>query len=587
MSMSFSRRALVSSALLALTVVPVAAGAAATPKRGESVSVIVREGAQAGNGPERMVQRLGGRVGRRIPIINGFVATVPRFGMSALERSRGVHSVTLNRRLRLHGLLNGWDQAKDPGSTFVARDLTNTDDMLEAGFTGKGVDVALIDTGVMPVHGLAQPGRVIFGADLSFESQAPNLRYLDTYGHGTHLAGIIAGRDTSGAAADDANHFAGVAPEARILSLKVADAHGVTDVSQVLAAIDWVVQHRQDHGLNIRVLNLAFGTDGAQDYRLDPLAFAVEIAWRKGIAVVVAAGNGGTNAGRLNNPAYDPFVIAVGAVDQKGTSATADDVVPSWSSSGDGVRNPDVIAPGKSVVSLRVPGSHIDRTFGETARVGNTRFFRGSGTSQSAAFVSGLAALIIQQRPRIKPDELKALLKSTASPIPNVGARLQGAGVVDMTMIARRIATPVGAQSFAPGTGLGSLEGSRGTQHLVAANGIELRGEQDIFGTFLTGSLWAPLSQLGNAWNGGIWMGNAWTGNAWTGNAWTGNAWAGNAWTGNAWYGNAWSANAWSSNAWTGNAWVGNAWAGNAWEGNAWSGNAWPANAWSTQGWGG
>ena len=163
----------------------------------------------------------------------------------------------------------------------------------------------------------------------------------------------------------------------------------MTDVSQVLAAIDWVVQHRQDHGLNIRVLNLAFGTDGAQDYRLDPLAFAVEVAWRKGIAVVVAAGNGGAAAGRLNNPAYDPFVIAVGAVDGNGTSTMADDVVPSWSSSGDGVRNPDLVAPGKSLVSLRVPGSHIDRTFGATARVGKTRFFRGTGTSQAAAFVSG------------------------------------------------------------------------------------------------------------------------------------------------------------------------------------------------------
>jgi len=590
--MSFSRRALVSGALLALIVVPVAAGSAATPKPAESVSVIVREGPRAGTGPEQMVQRLGGRVGRRIPIINGFVATVPRSGVSALGRTRGVQSVTINRRLRLHGLLNGWDQAKDPGSLFVARDITNADDMLEAGITGKGVDVALIDTGVMPVHGLAQPGRVIAGADLSFESQSPNLRYLDTYGHGTHLAGIIAGRDTSGPVAHDAKHFAGVAPEARILSLKVADAHGVTDVSQVLAAIDWVVEHRQDHGLNIRVLNLAFGTDGAQDYRLDPLAFAVEVAWRKGIAVVVAAGNGGAAAGRLNNPAHDPFVIAVGAVDGNGTSTTADDVVPSWSSSGDGVRNPDLVAPGKSLVSLRVPGSHIDRTFGATARVGKTRFFRGSGTSQAAAFVSGLAALIIQQRPTIKPDELKALLKSTASPIPNVSARLQGAGVANMTRIARRIPTPVGTQNFARGTGMGSLEAARGTQHLVAANGIELRGERDIFGTYLTGSLWAPLSQLGNAWNGGTWMGNAWTGNAWTGNAWTGNAWAGNAWAGNAWtanawYGNAWSANAWSANAWNGNAWAGNAWAGNAWEGNAWSGNAWPGNAWSTQAWGG
>ena len=145
------------------------------------------------------------------------------------------------------------------------------------------------------------------------------------------------------------------------------------------------MKHRRDNGLNIRVLNLSFGTDGEQDYLVDPLAFAAEVAWRKGIVVVVAAGNGGFGSAKLNNPAYDPFVIAVGGADGKGTHDWKDDVVPEWSSFGDGTRNPDLVAPGQSVVSLRVPGSFLDLQH-PAGRVGSTpRFFRGSGTSQAAA----------------------------------------------------------------------------------------------------------------------------------------------------------------------------------------------------------
>ena len=183
------------------------------------------------------------------------------------------------------------------------------------GYTGQGIDIALIDSGVVPVNGLTAPGKVINGPDLSFESQADNLRYLDTYGHGTHLAGIMAGRDDAVSEPTLANaydHFIGVAPDARIVNVKVADSRGATDVSQVIAAIDWVVQHRNDNGMNIRVINLSYGTDGTQDYLVDPLAFAVEQAWKAGIVVVVAAGNDGEGS-PLRNPATDPFVIAVGA----------------------------------------------------------------------------------------------------------------------------------------------------------------------------------------------------------------------------------------------------------------------------------
>jgi hypothetical protein len=576
------RRTLLGVLLLAVMAIAPGVGWAAAHKDAPQVSLIVRERPLAGNGPERLVDRLGGRVGRQISIIDGFVATVPRATLPALQQSPGVHSVTPNGRVRLLNEVDGWDQGNDDGSTHVARTVLEVDDMFGNMYTGKGVDVALIDSGVVPVDGLTVPGKVVNGADLSFESQVPHLRYLDTFGHGTHLAGLIAGRDDAAPGTKhDTKWFSGIAPDARIVSVKVADAHGVADVSQVIAAIDWVVQHRRDNGLNIRVLNLSFGTDGVQDYRLDPLAYAVEVAWRKGIAVVVAAGNAGFGSKKLNNPAYDPFVIAVGAVDPNGTFDVRDDVVPPWSSSGDGARNPDFVAPGKSLVSLRSPGSHVDLSHA-SGRVGATpRFFRGSGTSQAAAVAAGVAALVIQARPTITPDQLKALLKMTALPIPNVDSKAQGAGRLNLAKIARnQVKTPITTQAWTPSTGAGSLDAARGSLRLVAAVGTELRGEQDIFGTPWNGAVWAPASLAETSWTDGYWNGNAWSGNAWSANAWSGNAWEANAWEANAWSGNAWEANAWEANAWSGNAWEANAWLGNAWEANAWSGNAWSSATW-------
>ena len=129
----------------------------------------------------------------------------------------------------------------------------------------------------------------------------------------------------------------------------------------MIAAIDWVVEHRNDDpGNPIRVLNLSYGTDGVQDYQIDPLAHAVENAWRAGIVVVVAGGNDGIGRRKLNNPAYDPYVIAVGAADTRGPRRTGDDLVPDFSSRGDASRRVDVAAPGRSIVSLRNPGSYLD-----------------------------------------------------------------------------------------------------------------------------------------------------------------------------------------------------------------------------------
>jgi serine protease AprX len=200
---------------------------------------------------------------------------------------------------------------------------------------------------------VATAGKIVNGPDLSFESQASNLRDLDTYGHGTHMAGIIAGRADAAVAgryAGDSTNFLGVAPDARIVSVKVADAMGAADVSQVIAAIDWVVHNRTTGGLNIRVLNLSFGTNTAHPYTIDPLCHAVEAAWKKGITVVAATGNAGfykaPGGPGLTSPARDPYVLSVGAADTMKTLSTGDDQVASFSSSGvggsGGTKNPDI-----------------------------------------------------------------------------------------------------------------------------------------------------------------------------------------------------------------------------------------------------
>ena len=290
---------------------------------------------------------------------------------------------------------DSYDPAADVNSMSRTTAYTGVTDWWDAGFTGAGVDVAVIDTGVVPVDGLATPGKIVYGPDLSLDSQDSELRNLDANGHGTFMAGIIAGNGDS---------FLGVAPDARIVSVKVGTANGSVDVSQVIAAIDWVVQHRQDNGLNIRVLNLSYGTDSTQPYTVDPLAFAVEQAWKAGIFVVAATGNEGYvfKTGTLTNPAFDPKIFAVGASDSMGTAKMGDDTVAPFSSTGSNARYVDVVAPGAHIVSLRVPGSYIDQAYGSTGYLSDT-LFRGSGTSEAAAFTSGEAALAIQQRPGSPP----------------------------------------------------------------------------------------------------------------------------------------------------------------------------------------
>jgi serine protease AprX len=468
-----------------------------------------------------------------------------------------------------------FDPASDPYSMQAVVDNTGMTTFWDAGITGAGVDVAVIDTGVNPVPGLDTPGKVIDGPDLSLESQSADLAYLDTNGHGTFMAGLIAGKDAdavqpySAAPSDD---YLGVAPDARIVSLKVGVADGGVDVTQMIAAINWVVDNKNANGLNIRVLNLSFGTNSTQSYITDPLSHAAERAWHAGIVVVASAGNTGyqrgANAPGLADPAYNPYILAVGGYDTMGTASGSDDRVGAYSASANTrtARRPDVVAVGSRLQGLRVPNSWIDSTH-PYGRLGE-RFFRGSGTSEAAAIASGTVALLLQKFPDATPDQIKRMLRSTARSLPYTLPASQGRGAIDYWRLAIETPWDAGTQTHTPANGTGSVELARGNDH-ISIDGVELRGEIDIFGMpFLPGT-------SGSSWSGGMWNGSTWSGSTWSGSTWSGSTWSGSTWSGSTWSGSTWSGSTWSGSTWSGSSWSGSSWSGSSWSGSTWSGGAW------------
>ncbi len=581
-------------AMIAALVTPMPSSADDSPL----LQVIVEKTTGADGSVEQFVEMLGGTVLTDLPIINGFTAEVPQSAMATLEAMPGVAAVTPDGTVQLMGKPGGETNDPDPtgdgsvtfgdmkyaatldGSMYhVLNDAIGASAAWSSGATGQGVTVALIDSGVVPVLGLSGAGKVINGPDLSFESQDPDLRYLDTFGHGTHMAGIIAGNDfgLTSPRNPSKTDFFGVAPGARILNIKVADREGSVDVSQVIAAVDWVVQHRNDNGMNVRVINLSFGTDSSQSYLLDPLAHAVEQAVWNGIVVVVAAGNDG-NVDPLRNPALDPYVIAVGALNTQGTAVTTDDNVPDFSNCGTKSRSVDVVAPGVSIVSLRNPGSHADIDYPNAAV--NDRLFRGTGTSQAAAVVSGAAAVILSSKPNLNAYQVKNLLTSTAHYLTGEHPRCQGAGLIDVGAAVKERKNPSGTTPYTWSNGKGSIDASRGSFHLEGPDGVVLQGEIDIFGQLFDSTRHASDAWYERAWDGGTWNGSEWTGVSWSGVSWSGVSWSGVSWSGLSWSGLTWSGLSWSDMTWNGLSWSGLSWSGLSWSGLSWSASAWSGVSW-------
>jgi serine protease AprX len=298
--------------------------------------------------------------------------------------------------------------------------------------SGKGVTVAVIDSGFDPKHN-ALKGRVLYTVDFTGGNGS------DRFGHGTHVGAIIAGQS---GLLPDTRMYRGVASRAYLLNLRVLDDKGEGTASNVIEAIDWAIDHQRAY--NIRVINLSLGGPVLQPYRDDPVCAAVERAVRAGILVVAAAGNHGqTDDGRkiyggITSPANSPYAMAVGAVDTNGTADRSDDTVATFSSHGptafDLVIKPDIVAPGRRITSAEAAGSLLSVNFPEqhVAGSGPNAYIKGSGTSMSAAFVSGAAALLLEERPNLKPLGVKIALQMSASLMSDYGLVRAGTGSLNV-----------------------------------------------------------------------------------------------------------------------------------------------------------
>jgi len=316
---------------------------------------------------------------------------------------------------------------------------------------GTGVTIAMLDSGVAPhpdIQTLVASIDFVSGPsptpvlDLPDDPGYAEANTIDSNGHGTHVAGILVG---DGSHSSD-GRLAGVAPAANLVSVRVLDEAGSGRASDVLAGLQWVLDHKED--LGIRVLNLSLGHPVYEPAALDPLVQEVEALWNAGIVVVCSAGNAGRDGdGTITSPCNSREIISVGATNAWKTFDTADDTVATYSSRGPTriglVAKPDLLAPGNRIVSTRSPGSYLDllaperRVAGDPAFPEVTEYFELSGTSMAAPMVAGTAALMIEQEPGLNPATVKARLMLSARKATLGSPLTTGAGVLDITAALR------------------------------------------------------------------------------------------------------------------------------------------------------
>jgi len=404
----------------------------------------------------------------------------------------------------------------------VYRDVVNSSNLQQQSIDGTGVTVAIIDSGVADVPELS--GVVVHEENFTASPSG------DQFGHGTFVAGLV--------------HR--TAPGAKIVSVKLSGPDGSVDVSQVLAAIQWVVANKDTYGID--VLNISFGNDSTQPYKSSPLDYAVERAWDAGITVVAAAGNAGDAAGTITKPGDDPLVITVGASDDHMTSQLNDDSVPTFTGRGptqDNIAKPDVVAPGTHVVSLRAPGSTIDVNHPE-GLVSDTEF-RGSGTSFSTPIVAGTAAQLLQAHPTDAPNDIKYRLRHSAIGIDAPGTA-QGKGVTDALAASNTNLGSSVNNGVQRGNGKGSMDADRGSMKVkvkVDDTGL-VSGLLGTVTTLLDGNTTAQ----GKPFNDDEFTASQWGASQWGASQWGASQWGASQWGASQWGASQWGASQWWASQW-------------------------------------
>jgi serine protease AprX len=471
--------------------------------------------------------QLNGQGQAALPLLASAAGLANAAGITALSLAPGVAYIHFDAPVRAHD----GAAAHDTNLVTAYPRAVNADRVWAMGRTGQGVTVAVLDSGITRDADLVQPTDRIL-ASVNFAD--PLGRLADPGGHGTHVAGTIAGNGTR-----SNGQYIGIAPGANLVDVRVLDANGNGRVSSVVLGIQWALDHRAQY--NIRVLNLSLGAQPPATYRLDPMAAAAEIAWLRGLVVVAAAGNSG---GAPDSPGADPYVITVGATDDQATATVGDDLLGWFSAYGTPVGStpkPDIVAPGRRIVSLRAPGSTLDRLLPDrvvTASNGAT-YFRLTGTSMATGVVSGVVALLLQQQPALTPDQVKAVLTGTARAFgptsgvsPNPAA--SGAGSIDAYM-----AVTGGTRSPA----------NRGHR---PADPTARSVYPAVYGRPLA---WLNPQANGIAWSLLTWSTLSWDNLAWDNLAWDDFAWDNLAWDNLAWDNIAWDSTRWSNLAWDNLVW--------------------------------
>lgn len=468
----------------------------------ETVRVFVQ--ARTARDAESAARGSAGVVRQSLPEI-GAVATELRAGDAAAVAKRpGVKRIALDPQVRVTGpLLDDKDEGDKEGRdnsrpAFVAPDAIGANQLWARGITGKGIGIAVLDSGVQSRPDFGTPSRVT--ASERFNRGASSA--ADQYGHGTWVAGIAAGDGRS-----SGGRYTGIAPGANVINLKVSDDTGMAYTSDVIRAVFWAIQNRQQH--NIRVMNLSLLSSLQEGYATSLLAASVEMAWHSGIVVIASAGNAGGARTVRSAPANDPYIVTVGATDDRATKQVSDDALAWFSSFGptpDGFAKPDVVAPGRRLVgALASPGSRLAKEY--ASKVVDRQYIQLSGTSAAAPVVSGAVALILQAKPQATPDQVKWLLARTARGVGGDRAGT-GAGQVD---------------AYAAATYSGSLD--RANKGLSPNRLVELAYRA------LTGRTSGNVSWDSVSWDSVSWDSVSWDSVSWDSVSWDSVSWDSVSWS--------------------------------------------------------
>ena len=414
----------------------------AAEKPDDTVAVIIQKLGD-GHGLDVLVTRLGGRITQDLRIINAVAVEMPAKSVLKLSRNSAIRWISPDAAVKKSGETVPYDPIKDEdlwnvnASSFAGGRVSSTTSNIgmespkfsgntsgisksfpinlfpftlrafrvwASGITGRGIGVAVVDSGITPNEDLNPV------VSLSFNSSITTTN--DYYGHGTHVAGIIAGAGNL-----STSHYRGLAKDVNIYNLKVNDESGMAYESDVVAALQWIFDHKNE--FNIRAVNISMNSTLEQSYNVSPLDAACEILWFNGVVVVVSAGNRTPDMAysTINAaPANDPFVITVGASNENGTYVRYDDTMASFSAFGttqDGYAKPEILAPGKDIISILASTSPWNINHPE--RVVGVNYFIASGTSMAAPMVTAAVALLLQSESNLNPDQVKYRLTHACS----------------------------------------------------------------------------------------------------------------------------------------------------------------------------